>query len=246
LRNRGSSGKSCLKLAGFFRHGEDVRLSIDCTGMAGRVFMLSKRWFRLGACLTVAMAGSAMISSCTSGPRYGTDKTAFQQLTDDLGQSTSLTGAEPKNKGVKYNPRPGLVVPKAGDKENLVAPQESIASKDNPQWIESPEETRARLVKEADENSDNPNYRSPLASDKVEGGRQTTEAQTKAYREARAAQKGTYTDRRYISDPPTEYRAVDDPAKLDDLGEPELKKAKKKKKEAAIAGTGKQWWNFLQ
>jgi len=95
LRYRGSSGKSCLKLAGFFRHGEDVRLSIDCTGMAGRVFMLSKRWFRLGACLTVAMAGTAMMSSCTSGPRYGTDKTAFEQLTDDLGQSTSLTGTEP-------------------------------------------------------------------------------------------------------------------------------------------------------
>jgi len=210
--------------------------------------MLSKRWFRLGACLTVAMAGSAMISSCTSGPRYGTDKTAFQQLTDDLGQSTSLTGAEPKNKGVKYNPRGGLVVPAtAAAKETLVAPQQSIASKDNPEWIESPEETRARLVKEADENSDKSNYQSPLANNQIEGGRRTTEAQTKAYREARAIQKGGYIDqRRSISDPPAEFRQVDDPAKLDDLGEPELKKMKKKKKDAAVAGSGKQWWNLLQ
>jgi hypothetical protein len=208
--------------------------------------MLSTRWFRLGVCLTVAVAGGSLISGCVGSPRYGTDKTAMEQLTDDIGQSVSLTGDGPKNKGVKYSARPGLVLPSSAAKQTLAEPQQTIASKDNPQWIESPEETRARLVKEADENSDNPNYRSPLASDKVEGGRQTTEAQTKAYREARAAQKGTYTDRRYISDPPTEYRAVDDPAKLDDLGEPELKKAKKKKKEAAIAGTGKQWWNFLQ
>ncbi|MBW9115994.1 hypothetical protein JNB88_20360 [Rhizobium cauense] len=208
--------------------------------------MLSTRWFRAGVCLTVAVAGGSMITGCMGSPRYGTDKTAMEQLTDDIGQSVSITGDGPKNKGVKYSARPGLVLPSAASKEALVEPQQSIASKENPQWIESPEETRARLVKEADENSDNPNYRSPLASDKVEGGRQTTEAQTKAYREARAAQKGTYTDRRYISDPPTEYRQVDDPTKLDDVGEPELKKAKKKKKEAAIAGSGKQWWNLLQ
>ncbi|WP_040673960.1 hypothetical protein [Rhizobium grahamii] len=208
--------------------------------------MLSPRWFRVGVCLTVAMAGGAMITGCMGSPRYGTDKTAMEQLTDDLGQSVSLTGDGPKNKGVKYSARPGLVLPSTAAKETLVEPQQSIASTANPAWIESPEETRARLVKEADENSDNPNYRSPLASDKVEGGRQTTEAQSKAYREARALQKGTYSDRRFISDPPTEYRQVADPTKLDDLGEPELKKAKKKKKEAAIAGTGKQWWNLLQ
>jgi len=208
--------------------------------------MLSTRWFRLGVCLTVAVAGGSLISGCVGSPRYGTDKTAMEQLTDDIGQSVSLTGDGPKNKGVKYSARPGLVLPSTAAKETLVEPQQSIASTANPAWIESPEETRARLVKEADENSDNPNYRSPLASDKVEGGRQTTEAQSKAYREARALQKGTYSDRRFISDPPTEYRQVADPTKLDDLGEPELKKAKKKKKEAAIAGTGKQWWNLLQ
>jgi hypothetical protein len=209
--------------------------------------MFATRWFRAGACLTVVLAGSSMMSGCASGPTYGTDKTAFEQLTDDLGQSVSLTGAEPKNKGVKYTPRPTLVMPSQTAKETLVTPQQTIASKDNPQWVESPEETRARLVKDADENSDNPNYRSPLASSAVEGGRKTTEAQTQAYREARALQKGSYIDkRRFISDPPTEYRQVDDPAKLTDLGEPELKKQKQRKKDAAVANSGSKWWNFLQ
>ncbi|MBW9051615.1 hypothetical protein [Rhizobium mesosinicum] len=209
--------------------------------------MLATHWFRLGTCLSLVMAGSSMMSGCASSPTYGTDKTAMEQLADDLGQSVSLTGPGPKNTGVKYTPRPTLVMPAKDQKETLVPPQENVANKDNPQWVESPEEARARLVKEADENSDNPSYRSPLASSAIEGGRQTSEAQAKAYREARALQKGAYIDqRRYISDPPTEYRAVDDPAKLDDLGTPEQKKAKQRKKDAAVANSGTKWWQILQ
>jgi hypothetical protein len=33
---------------------------------------------------------------------------------------------------------------------------------------------------------------------------------------------------------------------LTDLGEPEQKKEKRRKKEAAVAGTGKSWWNPFQ
>lgn len=208
--------------------------------------MLATRWFRIGACLTVVMAAGSMATGCTS-PTYGTGTSAMAQLGDDLGQSVSLAPAEPKNKGVKYQPRPTLVMPAQASKETLVEPQQTVANKDNPQWVESPEETRARLVKEADENSDSSTYVSPLAKNGIEGGRQTTEAQTKAYREARALQKGAYLDqRRFISDPPSQYRQVDDPAKLEDLGEPELKKAKQRKKDAAIANSGNKWWNFLQ
>lgn len=115
--------------------------------------MLATHWFRMGACLSVVMAGCSLVSGCASSPTYGTDKTAMEQLTDDLGQSVSLTGPDPKNKGVKYTPRPTLVLPAQAQKETLVAPQQTVANKDNPQWLESPEETRARLVSEADANS---------------------------------------------------------------------------------------------
>lgn len=207
--------------------------------------MLATRWFRLGACLTVVVAAGSIASGCS--PTYGTGTTAMAQLGDDIGQSVSIAPREPKNKGVKYTPRPMLVMPAEASREALVEPQQSIATVGNPQWVESPEETRARLVKEADDNSDNSSYVSPLAKNGVEGGRQTTKAQAEAYREARALQKGAYIDqRRFISDPPTAYRQVDDPAKLEDLGEPELKKQKQRKKDAAVAGTGKRWWNFLQ
>ena len=209
--------------------------------------MLATRWFRIGACLTVVMAAGSMATGCTS-PTYGTGTSAMAQLGDDIGQSVSLAPQEPKNKGVKYQPRPTLVMPAQASKETLVEPQKTIASKDNPEWVESPEETRARLVKEADENTDKSTYVSPLAKNGVEGGRKTAAQQAQAYREARAIQKGStaVTERRFISDPPTEYRQADDPSKLEDLGEPEAKKEKQRKKDAAVAGTGKQWWNLLQ
>jgi hypothetical protein len=161
------------------------------------------------------MAAGSMATSCTS-PTYGTGTSAMAQLGDDIGQSVSLAPQEPKNKGVRYQPRPTLVLPADASKETLVEPQQTVASKDNPEWVESPEETAAE--------------------------------QAQAFREARAAQKGAgaVTERRSISDPPTEYRQADDPSKLDDLGEPELKKQKQRKKDAAVAGTGKQWWNLLQ
>ena len=70
-----------------------------------------------------------------------------------------------------------------------------------------------------------------------------TAQQLEAYREARRIQDGRYTDRRrFISDPPLEYRKVEDPSKLTDLGESELAKEKRRKKEAEIAGTGQHWW----
>ena len=57
--------------------------------------MLATHWFRLGACLSVVLAASSTMSGCASSPTYGTDKTAMEQLADDLGQSVSLTGAGP-------------------------------------------------------------------------------------------------------------------------------------------------------
>ena len=70
-----------------------------------------------------------------------------------------------------------------------------------------------------------------------------------AFRKAKAdAQGGTVVNtntRKYLTDPPVEYRNVSQD-QLADLGEPELKKEKERKKNAALAGTGKSWWNPFQ
>jgi hypothetical protein len=200
-----------------------------------------RQLFRVaGTLLTLATAGAAL-GSCIGGPTYGTDKTAGEQLFDDIGDAASIA---PKKNGtdIAYQPRGALIKP--ADDKTLVAPQQDLAnSKDNPQWVESPEQARERLKLEADANKDNGSYRSPLM---VSVSALSPEQQTAAYREARKVQQGTYTDRRrFMSDPPLEYRQVSDPAVLTDLGESEAAKAKRRQKEAAIAGTGQHWWQIF-
>src|SRR5262249_46055302 len=113
--------------------------------------------YRVSGTLMVLSAVALAGSSCM-GPRYGTDTPATMQLVDDLGDAASLAPA--KRTTLAYQPRGALVKP--ADNQ-LVVPEKNLASKDNPQWVESPEEARNRLKAEADENSSNGNYRSPLA-----------------------------------------------------------------------------------
>ena len=188
------------------------------------------------------VAATVSISGCI-GPRYGTDKSATEQLVDDLGDAASLAPAK-RPQGLAYQPRGTLVKP--ADSKTLVTPEENLASKDNPQWLESPEQARARLKQEADDNANNGSYRSPLAVSVTEGKVLSPEQQRKAFREARAIQDGRYSDRRRLmSDPPLDYRKVDDPSKLQNLGESERAKEARRKKEAEIAGTGRKWWQVF-
>ncbi|NLS00292.1 hypothetical protein HGP17_25985 [Rhizobium sp. P38BS-XIX] len=201
---------------------------------------------RVGVSLAALVIGCGAMSGCLSSPTYGTDKTAGVQLLDDLGDIASVSAATPKEKGVKYPNRPGLVV--GGDKQTLTAPQQSLASKDNPAWLESPEDARKRLASEADEKKNDVNYRSPLAQADSSRNRMTEAQQTAAYRAARQDQAGTYDQRRYLIDPPQQYRQVSDPSALNDLGTPESKKEKQRKKdaEAAQQTNNSSWWKPFQ
>lgn len=201
---------------------------------------------RVGVSLAALVIGCGAMSGCLSSPTYGTDKTAGVQLLDDLGDIASVSAATPKEKGVKYPNRPGLVV--GADKNSLTAPQQSLASKDNPAWLESPEDARKRLASEADEKKNDVNYRSPLAQADSSRNRMTEAQQTAAYRAARQDQAGTYDQRRYLIDPPQQYRQVSDPSALNDLGTPESKKEKQRKKdaEAAQQTNNSSWWKPFQ
>jgi hypothetical protein len=195
--------------------------------------------YRVAGTLCVLSAVSLGAAGCM-GPTYGTDKSSTEQLVDDLGSAMSI--APPKKaERLTYQPRGDLVKPAEA---KLVAPQQNLASKDNPGWLESPEQMRDRLKAEADENADNPNYRSPLMVGVTEGKTKSVEQQAKEFREARKIMQGRENKRRFMSDPPLEYRQVDDPAKLTELGETEAVKEKRRQDEAAIAGTGKKWWQL--
>jgi hypothetical protein len=180
---------------------------------------------------TISMA----VSGCISSPRYGTEKTANAHLVDGLSSLVALGGRN-KNAQVAYTPRPALVDPPKD--AALPVPQQSVASKENPQWLESPEETRQRLVDEAS-NDTNPGINSsPLAS------KATSAEQLEKFREARAIQKGAYSGRRYLSDPPVAYKQPADTAPVDDLGESEFKKEQRRKEAARKSKRGFKIWPF--
>ena len=205
--------------------------------------MRMTRKFRVAASLAGLMAATLSLAGCVGGPTYGTDKTANEQLMSDLGNAVMLQPGNGEAKKIAYQPRGDLVLPK--DDTKLIQPQESVASKDNPQWAESPEEIRDRLKEEATLNERSATYQSPLQRQSVVAGDLSTKQQIEQYREARKTQQGLYADkRRYLSDPPLEYRALPAEAAAD-LGEPEKDKERRRLKEAKAAKqSGSSWWPF--
>lgn len=191
----------------------------------------------------LGLVGAGFLLAGCMGPTYGTGKTAGEQLLDDLGDVASITPDNTEARKIKYQPRGGLVVPKGATETALVAPQKSVAGAENPEWLEGPEEMRERLREEATANQDDPNYRSPLVSQHATGRKLSAAEQQAAYREARKLQMGAYADkRRYLSDPPLEYRRLPEGAEAD-LGESERDKERRRKKAAAMAKSG-SWWPF--
>ncbi|KGD86149.1 lipoprotein [Rhizobium sp. YS-1r] len=203
--------------------------------------------FRVGMGVAGILASTLTLSGCLGSPTYGTDKTALEQLTDDLGSAVSIGGKEDEAKrNLKYNPRPSLVVAK-GDAANLPPPQQSLANRENnPNWVESPEETRKRLREEADANANNPRYQSPLITGKGQGGQLTESEKWEAFRKAKqdAETVDVSARRRSLTEPPAEFRSADT-ANLSDLGEPEMQKEKRRKKEATEAKNSREWWKLF-
>jgi len=196
---------------------------------------------------SAATAISAIVLSGCAGPTYGTGKPADQQLLQDV---TGILSVGPKDKeAINYNPRPGIVKPPSTT--ILPPPQESVAA-NNPNWPESPEQRLARIRAEATANQDNPFYRSNvirdvspsgdgprLRDDLTEGDRVRPailspggqRAQRQAFQERRQiSQQGSPTTRRYLSEPPTEYRQPAATAPAGDLGVEEYKKERAAKR----------------
>lgn len=195
------------------------------------------------------VAAAALLSGCMSSPTYGTDKTANAQLMSDMGGILSFR--DKKKAAIEYAPRPELVKPAKGQ-ETLPPPQDSVATASNPNWPESPEARLARLRAEADANLDNPNYNSPIVPDMVSANpkRKTLTGNGRAEESGvmdvsqAAAQKAEYQKRvaetrqgssqtrKFLSEPPIDYRQAAADAPTGELGEDEYKKERRLKREA--------------
>lgn len=201
------------------------------------------------------LCAAVLVSGCVGSPTYGTGKSANQQLLEDVSGALSLA---PTNRGaeIDYNtPRPELVKP--ASTETLPEPQQQVVSSDNPAWPESPEERRARIRAEATANQDNPRYRGQVATgpnsgnwsqaslsqqrggapDALSSAQQRAEFQ----RRLRENRQGAPNTRRYLSEPPLDYRRPAETAAVGELGEDEAVK-ERRMRDAAGGKKGLRDW----
>ncbi|TXR48677.1 hypothetical protein [Phyllobacterium endophyticum] len=193
-----------------------------------------------------ALVASLALGGCVSSPTYGTDKTAGSQLLDDVSNLASF-GPKKKNQ-IAYNPRPELVRPAEGKIAQLPAPQNDVVTSGSANWPESPEARRKRIRDTATANQNNPNFvpevendmpvaQKPAAKSEYgffndntpanQGSKSTAGADFRARKLASTA--GSPTTRRYLSEPPLEYRAPAATAAANELGEDEAKKERERK-----------------
>lgn len=209
------------------------------------------------ALLASLSASGLLLAGCVSSPTYGTDKTASEQLATDL--TSALTFAPPKREKIDYQPRPELVKPSAAQKANLPAPQENVVTTASAQWPESPEQRRARIRASATANQDNRFYEPeivndlpsstasaaiPEASDKfniTENARIAKSKSTEVQKRLAQSRQGNPTTRRYLSEPPLDYRVASANAPQDELGEDESVKERKLKRAASKKGGMFDW-----
>jgi hypothetical protein len=207
--------------------------------------------------------GALALSGCMGSPTYGTDKTATEQLFTDVSGIMALT--PPKRDPIDYKPRPELVKPVRGEAENLPVPQDNVTTASS-SWPESPEQMRARLRKDAEENRDNPNWRPQIDPDVARASATSSTGRTVPHRAfdagldtpANAGQsaefkrrlaenrQGSPASRKYLSEPPLTYREAAAGAPSNDLGEDEAKKERRRKAEATKKKSG-SWadlWPF--
>ena len=210
------------------------------------------------------VASGLMLGGCLGSPTYGTDKTATEQLTQDV---TGILSIAPKRQEpIDYKPRPDLVKP--ASTKVLPTPQQSVAVTSNPAWPESPEQRRARLRAEATANQDNAAYDSPIVPDVAPTGDSSAlktaslptrgdnsglnnslsgpeSKQTRAAYKARLVEskQGSDTRRKYLSEPPLTYRQPAATAPVGDIGEDEFKKERRAK--AAARKKGDWTWRQL-
>ena len=223
---------------------------------------MTERTYARVALLAPLVASGLALSGCMGSPTYGTDKTAGEQLAGDL--SSAFSFSPKRGEKIDYKPRPELVKPAPGQKENLPPPQESIetASAD---WPESPEARRARLRADATAHQDDPAYQSQIVDDvqtdpvavkkaMAESGSSHPPRWSPADSDkGRAAEiqrrmaegkQGDPNTRKYLSEPPLDYRVAAATAPQGELGEDEYKKERRLKKEAEGKKSG-GWFDWL-
>lgn len=223
-----------------------TKFGIECAGFV-----------RLSAS-AVVVASAVGLSGCVSSPTYGTGKPASEQLLEDV--TGVLTVGPRERKRIDYKPRPELVTPPP-QVAGLPAPQDNVVDTAVGVWPVSPEERRARLRAEATENRDNlgwrPKIKGPENAKAVSAAHHDREpdlarqefdpdaAREEFNRRLAANRQGDPGVRRYLSEPPLEYRAPAETAPVNDIGEDEDKKEARRKANSRKKAGKRSWRDFV-
>lgn len=198
-------------------------------------------------CALALVLSAGVLAGCVSSPTYGTGKKADVQLLEDLSGALSPL---PKDRArIDYKPRPEIVKP--GDEvatAGLPAPQDSVVTTNNPAWPESPEQRRARIRAEATAKRDSLEFDPEVAMDTTNRGIVSDAADGRGFntkkpisefsaaeeykKRKKETQQGDAQVRKFLSEPPIEYREPAATAMAGDLGVDESKKEKQRKKAA--------------
>lgn len=209
------------------------------------------------------LATAPALTGCL-GPTYGTGKSQGETLFDDLNNVVSLGSSNTSE--IAYSPRPELVRPESTSV--LPAPQPTRNTTSDPNWPESPEQRAARRQAAAYQ-GDGP-VPADVASARKEGVTEAYLDRTKGsgyeftndddpqilspdelrgrgelMRERlKASQQGSPTQRRYLSEPPLDYRK---PAATAPVGEPGVDESVKERRirGASNDGLGSKIRNLL-
>lgn len=214
---------------------------------------------RISAGALVAVSAVALSGCVGMAPTYGTGKAADTQLMEDVTGMFSLSGSK-KREQIDYKPRPELVKPADTKNAPLPAPQDNITTASaGGAWPESPEARLARVRADATAKRDDlgfePEVDMPIEKNRrtvratrgddvnLDGSSISVDKQRKDFNERLAmSNQGSATERRYLSEPPLEYRQPAATAATDDVGEDEWKKEKRRK--AGHTKKGSSWWPF--
>lgn len=195
----------------------------------------------------LAIASALTLAGCM-GPTYGTGTPSDQQLLEDVTGILSL--APERREPINYQPRGDLVRP--ASTAVLPQPQQSAASGEA--WPESPEARLARVREEATLNQDDSTYDSGLRGPRsapslpdldrhrgVDSMSANPARQREEFnRRLAVSQARDPNQRRFLSEPPTQYRQPAQTAPVGDVGEDEWRKER-----AARQAQGKTTWRDM-
>ena len=201
----------------------------------------------------VLIAAAFALSGCVGGSTFGTGVTQEQQLLQDL-QGMMSFGSKKRKAPINYSARPDLIVP--NQTATLPAPQEQESSTSGANWPESPESRLARIRGDAPE-ADVRSGELPtgelqrektgirIAGKRVgpsdidrDGHAAIDSLNDGSYKNAKMLkQQYAYSNgptRKYLTEPPTEYRTPIGADGVGDLGVSEAEKERRALKAAKL------------